>query len=215
MLLSFQHNFLFIHVGKAAGTSIQRALQAYAPRPTHNPLKRYPVILGPLCRVAGIYRRVEFREHVKARTVRACLPARVYDRLFKFAFVRNPWDTLVSRYSYLLQTTEHPRHQLVKSMPGFADYLAWEIRRGKQHQADWVTDASGKLLVDYIGRFEKLHADFAEACRRLNLSAELPRVNTSAHRDYREFYTPTTRELVAREFRRDIELFGYTFDGPA
>jgi len=33
------------------------------------------------------------------------------------------------------------------------------------------------------------------------------------HRDYRSYYTPETREFVAKQFRRDIEMFGYDFDG--
>jgi len=213
VLASYTHNFLFIHIGKAAGTSIQRALQPYAPAQTHNPLKRYPVVLGPICRVAGLYRFVEFREHVKARTARRCLPPAVYAGLFKFAFVRNPWDALVSRYAYLLQTTEHPRHAFVKSMKDFAEYVQWEIRRGKQIQHDWVADTTGRLIVDFIGHYENLHEDFAEACRRIGVRAELPRVNISSHRDYRDYYTPATRDLVARAFARDIETFGYDFDG--
>jgi len=213
VLASYSHNFLFIHIGKAAGTSIQRALQPYAPAQTHNPFKRYPVVLGPLCRIGGLYRFVEFREHVKARTVRRCLPPAVYARLFKFAFVRNPWDVLVSRYAYLLQTTEHPRHKLVKSMTDFSEYLQWEIRRGKQYQHHWVTDATGILIVEFIGHYENLHEDFSEVCRRIGVKAELPRVNISSHPDYRTHYTPATRDLVARAFARDIEMFGYEFDG--
>jgi hypothetical protein len=40
-------------------------------------------------------------------------------------------------------------------------------------------------------------------------------VNVSVHRDYREYYTPATRDLVAQHYRQDIDLFGYQFDSRA
>jgi len=41
----------------------------------------------------------------------------------------------------------------------------------------------------------------------------LPHANVAEHRDYRTYYTPETREFVAQKCRRDIEMFGYEFDG--
>jgi hypothetical protein len=132
--------------------------------------------------------------------------------MFKFAFVRNPWDRLVSRYSYLLRNESHPRHRFVKRMAGFEDYVKWEISRGMfQHQ--YVCDARGKLIVDFIGYFERLNEDFAKVCAQLKVEAQLPQANSSSHKDYRTFFTPALRDLVARSFQRDIEQFGYTFDG--
>jgi hypothetical protein len=169
--------------------------------------------LGPLNRVAGLYRQMEFPLHASAGTIKRCLPAELYSRLFKFAFVRNPWDRLVSRYAYLLCSPDHPRHRLVSRMKDFSDYVAWEIRRGKMFQHTYVTDSRGEFLVDFVGHYERLPEDFAKVCARLKIEAELPRLNTSSHRDYRTYYTTATRELVSGHFRRDIELFGYTFDG--
>ncbi len=213
MLLSYEPAFLFVHIDKAAGSSIQLALQPYAARSTRSRLRRRLVWLGPLNRCGGLYRALEFPEHASARVARRCLPPGLYAGLFKFAFVRNPWDRLVSRYAYLLRSTDHPRHRLVSAMKGFEDYLDWEIRRGKMFQYKYVTDERGRWLVDFVGYFERLHEDFAAACARLKVEAQLPRANATAHRDYRTYYTPATRDLVAGHFQRDIELLGYAFDG--
>lgn len=213
MLISYTQRFLFIHIGKAAGSSIQQALEKYARVPAVSILHRRLVLCGVLNRWGGLYQRVDFGLHVKARTVQRCLPAKVYAGLFKFAFVRNPWDALVSRYAYLLQQPGHHRHVQIKQMKDFEEYVTWEIRRGQQFQSQWVTDRRGRLIVDFIGRYENLHADFACVCRELGVVAVLPRVNASKHRDYREYYTPQTRALVAQHFQRDIEMFGYDFDG--
>lgn len=213
MLISYTHQFIFVHVDRTAGTSIQDALAPDRQRTNHEVWRRRLIWLGGANAVGGLYRSIRFREHVTAATVKRCLPADVYAGMLKFAFVRNPWDRLVSRYSYLLGKQEHPRHRLVSQMARFEDYLRWEIRRGKMHQHSYVTDASGHLIVDYIGRFEHLQADVAEVCRQLGLSVQLPHTNVSSHQDYRNYYTQQTQGWVAREFQRDIELFGYSFDG--
>ena len=212
MLLSYNPAFLFVHIDKSAGSSIQLALEPYAPQRTESRLRRRLVWLGPLNRL-GTYRNLEFPEHATARTARHCLPAAVYRRLFKFAFVRNPWDRLVSRYAYLLRNSGHPKHEFVTRMKNFDEYVAWEIQRGKMFQYTYVTGTDGNWIVDFVGYYERLHEDFARACERLGVRAELPRANTSSHRDYRSYYSPATRDLVATHFHRDIELFGYTFDG--
>jgi len=75
------------------------------------------------------------------------------------------------------------------------------------------TQARGEIAVDMVLRQERLEEDFAGLARRLGLEAvELPRVNTSERAsDYRSCYDAETRALVARAYERDIELFGYSF----
>jgi Sulfotransferase family len=213
MLISYAPGFLFIHIDKAAGTSIQHAFQPFAEQRTDSRGRRRLIWLGALNRLGGLHRALEFPEHVAASTVKKCLPPDLYSRLFKFAFVRNPWDRLVSRYSYLLRNANHPRHKFVKAMKGFEDYLDWEIRREKMSQHHYVCGAHDEWLVDFVGYYERLHEDFAKVCARLKADAQLRQANSSSHRDYKTYYTPATRELVAKHFQRDIELFGYEFDG--
>jgi len=100
-------------------------------------------------------------------------------------------------------------------MGSFEEYLWWEIARNKAFQKPFITDADGNLIVDFIGRYERLQDDFAEVCNRLGISATLPHSNKTRHRDYRTYYDSRTIELVADHWRDDIELLGYTFDGPA
>ena len=215
MLLSYDPPLLFVHIDKAAGSSIQIALRPLVNTTPRSRWRRRLTWLGPLARIGALYRVIEFPEHSTARVVRKCLPSGVYATLFKFAFVRNPWDRLVSRYAYLLRNANHPRHGLVSAMRGFDDYVEWEIRRGKMFQYPYVTDEKGDWIVDFVGRFETLSDDFALVCERLNLRTELPRANASSHRDYRSYYPDALRERVREHFRRDIELFGYTFEGVA
>uniref|UniRef100_A0A7C2K1H2 Sulfotransferase n=1 Tax=Schlesneria paludicola TaxID=360056 RepID=A0A7C2K1H2_9PLAN len=212
MLISYSRRFLFIHNDKAAGSSVMKALEPHAEPTYRQRWRRKLAWLGPLNRLGGLYRQLDFPVHAPAAQVRQCLPPAVYDGLFKFMFVRNPWDRLVSRYAYLQQTAGHHRHRFVKRLPDFAAYVAWELGRGPALQADLCCDGQGRLIVDFIGRYETLAADFATICDKLGIAESLPHANGSRHRDYREFYTPALRGQVARGYARDIELFGYTFD---
>jgi hypothetical protein len=214
MLLSYQPGFLFVHIEKAAGSSIQDALLPWSGQKAKSHLRRRLALLGPINRIGGLYRALQFPEHAPASEVKSCLPPEVYDALFKFAFVRNPWDRLVSRYAHLLRSKERRRHRVVSRMEKFEDFVNWEIQR-RAFQHSYVTDHRGNQIVDFIGYYERLGEDFAKVCARLKLPAELPHANISPHRDYRSYYTPETRELVANKFKRDIELFGYNFDGLA
>jgi len=212
MILSYQAGFLFIHIEKAAGSSIQQALQPHAGAPPKSSLRRRLAWFGSLNRVGGLHRAVQFGEHATANEVKRCLPPDAYASLFKFAFVRNPWDRLVSRYAHLLRSTDRRRHRFISGLEKFEDFLKWEIQRGSA-QCPYVTDPDGKPIVDFIGHYERLAEDFAKVCARLKIQAALPHANVSEHRDYRSYYTTETREFVAKEFRQDIELFGYDFDG--
>jgi len=208
MLLSLSHKFIFIHVNKAAGTSVIRALQPYGHNPPSDPIRKGLAKLG----LVRDYRRRFFAEHTYASELRKELPREVWEDYFKFAFVRNPWDWLVSTFHYLRNTEDHRHHRRVIAMNSFADYVDWEIGRNRRRQSAFVCD-DGDVIVDFIGRFETLADDYDEVCRRIGVSAPpLPHVNRTAHRDYREFYDDALIARVAEHWRFDIELFGYGFD---
>jgi hypothetical protein len=174
-------------------------------------LRRRLVWLGKMNR-PGLHRLVEFPEHVTAQVVKNCLPPAIYGQLFKFAFVRNPWDRLVSRYAQLLRNPQERSRHRDKAQAGFEEFVRWEIRRNKDHQYSYVCDPKGGLIVDFIGHYERLEEGFANVCHHLGVSVTLPKTNISKHDSYQTYYTPVTRQLVEEHSRRDIELFGYAFD---
>jgi len=209
MVISDSKDFLFVHVQKAAGSSIRRLLEPYAlhpPRTAWNKL-RSRLHLQP------DYRRFCFGGHAPLRHAEAVMPARRFDEIFKFAFVRNPWDRLVSWYSYVLQHPEHGRHRRIARLGGFEAFVEYEIRRDKISQLEMLSDSTGRLRVDFVGRFETLHEDFEKIRARLDLEGRLVPYNVSRHDAYRSYYTARTRDRVARHWAAEIEAFGYAFDG--
>ncbi|MFZ9736450.1 MAG: sulfotransferase family 2 domain-containing protein [Prochlorotrichaceae cyanobacterium] len=220
MLISYDRQFIFFHVTKAAGTSVKKALDPYAQEPEKFKIARPPrEVDGAPNSFYEMWESMLW--HAKARDAQKELSPDIYDRFYKFAFVRNPWDWQVSYYHFILKQEDHIRHEQVKSMVGgFEEYLDWVIatknpfpKGATKLQAEIITDKSGELIVDYVGRYETIHQDFNDVCQRLGLAVTLPHLNQSQHRDYRNYYNDRTRKLVAEYFQQDIELFGYTFEG--
>lgn len=219
MLISYTHRFIFFHVAKVAGLSIREALKAYAQEPEQFKIKRPPKHSGD--KPNHLYDMwAVLLLHTKARDAKRELPEVVYDNFYKFAFVRNPWDWQVSMYHFILQEPSHIRHHLVKTMASFDEYLEWVIatktpyaRGAAKFQKDMVTDAEGRLIVDFVGRYETFSDDFRQVCKVLEIEASPPQLNSTAHRDYRAYYNDRTRKIVGEHFKEDIELFGYEFDG--
>lgn len=215
MLISHRHRFAFIHVPKTAGSSVAFALWPHADHVDDYWMNRGLTLVGIHVNHYAPYRRKKFRTHTSAAILQRQLPADVFADLFKFAFVRNPWDLLVSSYHYLLEHQGHHRGRSARRLRSFADYAAYEIGRGKMSQSAMLAGDDGRLLVDFVGRFESLASDFAFVCRRIGVDGSLGRANTTRHRDYRNFYDDRLAEAVGRFFAADAERFGYSFDDAA
>ena len=207
MLLSYSHRFIFVHIYRVAGTSITKTLEKYTIRPVIRLCLR-KIGLGAK---VPYYKWKTFPAHVKAKNLRKELPESIYDAFYKFAFVRNPWDLQVSLYHYMLGEPAHLQHELIKSMKDFDEYIEWRVNEDKHLQKDFITSADGQVIVDFIGRYEKLAEDFLHICKVLDLNASLPHLNKSSRRDYKSYYNEDTRKIVEDNFKEDIELFGYTF----
>jgi hypothetical protein len=212
MILSESHAFAFIHVPKTAGSSVFLALRRYAAHPELHWSNRWLRRVGIKVNHFAPWPYTRFRPHAPAAVLESWLPAEVFEGLFKFGFVRNPWDLLVSYWTFIRQTPGHKRHRRVMALPSFAHYVEYEIRRGSFSQVGMLCGRDGRVLVDFVGRFESLEADFAFICRRIGIDAALPKVNVANRGDYREFYTPALVDRVGEAYADDIERFGYVFE---
>ncbi|MCH2200466.1 MAG: sulfotransferase family protein [Fuerstiella sp.] len=215
MLVSYDKQFLFIHVPKTAGTSIRASLGNYACRPEKLWENRLLSSVGVNVNVIGPWRRKRFRPHCSAQDVQRQLPAQVFEKLFKFAFVRNPWDLLVSLYNFIPTRPNH-RHQKRVAAMSFAEFVDEWTQHPEIFQARRIRDSSGTQLVNFVGFFEDVARDFEVVCNRIGVSRPpLPRNNRSVHADYRDVYTDHLKNMVATRLAEDIEFLGYDFDGPA
>jgi len=225
MLISHKHKFIFIHIYKTAGTSVTDVFLPYSRLIDRlvNEYKYSKKIALYIVRKMGWYddgmkQFTGFHKHAKAWEFKEKLGRERFGSYFKFTFVRNPFDLLVSLYFYISQDRAHPNHRAVASM-SFPEFVKWHIAQSPPHQLNFVIDpTNGERLVDYIGRFETLEKDMGiiEAKLSIQSAHHLPHQNPSSKRkskNFREYYDDESRCLVQEYFRHDLSSFGYDFEG--
>lgn len=213
--------FLFVHVPKAAGTSIAGAFAHLdlmrAGRSYKDPDRRKAWIEGHGFPAAVL----DLPLHATAAQIRETLGADHYAKLFAFAVVRNPWDMELSWYTYNAQTVTAPHHQRVTGYADFNDYVRRHLDAhgallAPGPQTKYVFDETGTQSVDEVLRYENLEAGFAGVVDHLGLAGiELDRFNQSYHAPWAEAYTPETFELVKPVALADAQAFGYPVDASA
>lgn len=238
-MICHPYRCVFLHIPKTGGISVEHVFLALVGLTWDT---RAPLLLRGNDDPAKGPPRLA---HLKATEYVSCgyLTQEQFDAYFKFSFVRNPWDRMVSEYKY----RGHPMRMTFKRWllehlppPGFTDAYCHIV---PQHE--YLYDADGRLLADFVGRYESLQADFDVVCERLgiartplpheNRSLEAPRIRSlndikkrirrwlwtlrprNVYPHYTQYYDAESRELVRRLYRRDIDTFGYAFgeDPPA
>jgi hypothetical protein len=209
MIISDSKKFIFIHIPRTGGISMQESLQPWKDAQNLD-YSAATINAGP-----------DF-PHFTAWEIRGFVGPARFQEYFKFAFVRNPWDRMVSRYFHLRKFNDKPEklnNRRGYLPPGNLSFAEW-LRGGTPNaihpldlrpQTDWVRDGPQKLLTDWIARFETLEKDFEAIGQRLGISPVLPHYNRSRHDDYRRYYDEEARDKVARIFESDIETWGYQF----
>jgi hypothetical protein len=202
-MISFQKRFLFVHIPKTAGNSIQSVLRDYsedqlvALRREQDGIERFG-LRNP---------NYKIKKHSMLKEYREALGDEQFFSLYKFTCVRNPWDRMVSYYFTPTQNPETWNRKkfraIISKAASVPDYLRLD---------DDETDPFANM--NYIMRFENLTDDFRIVCGRLNISPPpLARLNRSNRAHYSKYYDDELRELVHTRFAREIERFGYKFEG--
>ena len=201
-MISFQKRFLFVHIHKTAGNSIQSILRHYSE----------DEIVSARAHQDGIERfgvrnpKYQIKKHSTLAEYRAALGEAQFRGLYKFTCVRNPWDRMISLYFSpsrgLAKWDPRSFKKLVSNTLSVAEYL--------QLQKDEENPFGN---VDCIMRFETLATDFRSVCAELGIPwTPLPNYNPSSREHYSKYYDDELCELVRRRFASEIERFSYTFD---
>jgi hypothetical protein len=201
-MISFQKRFLFVHIPKTAGNSIQSVLRDYsedqlvALRKEQDGVERFG-LRNP---------KYKIKKHSTLIEYRTALGEAEFGSLYKFTCVRNPWDRMVSYYFTPTQKAEawdrNKFRKIISNAVSVADYL--RLNQGKKDPF---------ANVDYIMRFENLAGDFRVVCAALDISPTiLPQYNRSNREHYSKYYDKELRELVRARFAAEIERFGYAFE---
>jgi len=209
MLVSFEKSFLFIHVPKTGGTSMRAVLQRHAHKPQARPanqwLERFGISVNHLL---GNYKDYRFRTHERIDVVAKRMPNDVFDRLFKFGFVRNPWDLLPSLYRFILKNKAHKRHGIVSKMR-FGEFIEYAAAKNIADQKRLIAASNGEHLLDFVGRFERLAEDYQFVSQQIGLKLSLPHLNRTEGKSLSEYYDAQSIRTVQKAYRGDLDAFDY------
>jgi len=202
-MISQDDRLIFVHLRRTGGNSIEVALGGIVLFDRW--FRRTNVWNNRLHRGKSWRKwdRRGHRIHATAVEIRAEYP-REFDDHFKFSIVRNPWEQMASLYGRL-----HPDDEACR---GFRSWLwRFDLAPGTVPR-DSLFDESGRCMVDFVGRFERLQDDFDVACDRAGIPRRrLARTNASGGRSLTEMYDDASILLVSRLFADDIHRYGYSF----
>jgi chondroitin 4-sulfotransferase 11 len=209
-----RQRLVYISIPKVACTSIKIAL------------------MGDMSHAGNEHFRYMHIHHDVTALHRPYLPRRARD-YFKFAFVRNPFDRLVSFYEdKIRRPTQHDGRYyfdsaynkfLTKKLFGAAfapDMTFPDFARLVNRVPDWLADAhfksqyavlfrQGRPIPDFIGHFENIERDWELLTRKYGVPP-LEHKNPTKMRDWRSYYADkAVVELVAARYRNDLLHFKY------
>lgn len=148
---------------------------------------------------------------------------RKFREYFKFAFVRNPWDRLLSAYIFLKKGGLNQMDRAwaeanLSQFETFEEFVTewvneeniWSwVHFTPQHY--FICDDQGNIKMDFVGRMENIQEDFSYICQKINKQVKLPEVNKTRNDHYSNYYNDKTREIVSNVYAKDIEIFSYKF----
>lgn len=210
MPVSKENKFVFIHIPKTAGTSIEKCL-----------LDNNLINVGPRWLQGKISKKEyekakysnQYWHHLNSQEVRSIIGKEQWSNYFKFAFVRNPWDRAVSFYFYVKQSTKNPNSlSFGKTYPEtFADWV--EKRNLPSDQYSKIVNDKGKVMIDFVGKFENLEDDFETISSKLNMpQLQLGHLKKTQRGDYHQYYTnDKIIKIISDRYEKDINLLEYKF----
>ena len=218
-MISIQNKFLFIHVPKTAGNSIQNILKEYSEdeivfraRHGQDGVERFGVR----------NRKYNTSKHSTLSDYKAVLDIETYREMYKFAVIRNPWDRMISSYFSphrgitnwdrtlfikVLQYTYPLRHYIFENST---------LEKSLDSNESGVINLEKKLDddIDFLIRYEYLNDDFRLVCDKLGIPySALPHRNRneSNRNHYSSFYDDELKALVQEKFIDEVLHGDYDF----
>lgn len=208
MIISDEHRFVFVHVPKTGGDSIDKLLREQV----------------------GDVRKQQGTRHATYRRILDTEPALA--DYWSFGVVRNPWARMVSWWAMIDKWNHawgpasgkpqvarggmkdgNKMWRRVAEYAGFEEFCVRgteEFPRLAMPQLAYLLD--GPRAVDFVGRTETLAADVAHAQREIGLpEVPVPHHNRSGGGRYTDYYSPTSRARIAEVYARDVEELGYRY----
>lgn len=207
-----KNNFLFIHIPKCAGTSIE-SFFGFDYDNNINYIE-YSFNIG-------------HPKHMTLKEYSKVLPKNIIDNLFKFTIIRNPFDLVVSLYNYGINSEkviwngrtdyEYKKNISFNNFVNFLYKLSYENNRNGLNTNVVSLDEyieTENISLDFIGRFENLEKDFKQICNILDINNKtIPFKNKSIKKsnNYKDYYDDKTKDIVSLIFKDELKKYKYDF----
>jgi len=215
MIISNKYKFVFVHIPRTGGFSVDNAMAKHLGEKdfyTNQYIRPRPPLAQPSGR----------NYHLKLRNINE-LDKNKYKNYYKFTFVRNPYERMVSLYSFFSQMNNH------KPQNDFESFKDWVTERNNiinptlrvetqnrwknVPQLDYLLDKDNNIGVDFVGRTENFADDLTSVVQHLGIPVEtIPHKNGSQHLHYSLYYDEETKEKVKKDYIKDLEMFNYDFE---
>ena len=214
MIISDKKKFVFIHIPKTGGTSIEHSLLKYAnfrqKLISYYPSKYFFYLINLTNKnlldngnrwINGFHRH---------ETINFLLRDKKYfNNYYIFAFVRNPYNWFLSLYNYIKRSKNHKEYQVVKNLT-LNDFLDYAIEINMPIQSDYIS--SDKNKIDFVGKIENIHNDFNYISKKLKIRSKLNHKNKS---NIKKKEIPHQNKQFLNKFnnyfKKDFLNFNYKF----
>jgi chondroitin 4-sulfotransferase 11 len=188
-MINHKHKFLFVHIPRTGGTSIEKNFPNYT----------------------------EKRKHWTLNGLKEILDLEIFDEYFKFSFVRNPWDFIISKYKDVWFTSEHPGGPIGELAGKSLKYFLEHYKTPSHEKGETFHDYFDPEQMDFVGRFENRENDLEYISEKIGFTIDSKihqrkiQMRDKNKKHYTEYYDDETREIIAEKYAKDIEYFGYKF----
>ena len=204
MPINKEYGIIFVHIPKNAGTNMEAFFKMTKPRLLYgvNNIKEDGITFSP--------------QHLTPPLIKDRLGDEVYEKYFKFCFVRNPYERVISEFFW--QRAHGIITKLTEGLDKNVDFKTWFFSFYNKIDSDhklpqhcYVYDADGNSMVDFMGRVENIDKDFPEVLKRINYTGtgklKSARKNSKSH-DF-SMIDSEIKEKIIDIYKKDFEYFGY------
>lgn len=197
MVVCYKKKCIFVHIPKTAGTSIEQFLRDRG----KNHLDFF-----------GVHNNRSL-QHLTAIELKKIVP--IYNTLYKFSMVRNPYDRLLSEYYWTnIPNMGHKygktKDQFLQKVINIVINNKYFEHRDNDHfipQYNFVFN-NNELIVDEVFQYEKLKDATNYLKKKLGININFPYLNkTSATK--KDQWTDKQKEIIYKLYNKDFIIFRY------
>jgi len=193
-MISHDYKFLFIHIPRTGGSSIESQFN-------YKENKDYTLST----------------KHWTLSDWKKTLDRESFDNYFKFSFVRNPWDFTISKYKDVWFTGRSPGGPIGERAGKTLKYFLEHYKTPSHEKGETFHEYFAPEEMDFIGRFENRENDLNYITQKIGITIDSKihhrkiQMKDKNKKHYTEYYDDETIQIVAEQYKEDIEYFGYKF----